>query len=105
MDKADLLRRRLPEREVELPGVGTVRVRGLTRAEALEVQKRQGDVAAMERLILSLGLVDPVLTEDEVGEWYAAAPAGELEPVSQAIVDLSGLGEGATKSGVPPVRG
>src|SRR5688572_30491197 len=97
IDKATLLKARLAEQEVDIPGVGTVRVRALSRAEALEVQGLGGDVAAIERKILALGMVDPPLTDAEVGEWYAAAPAGELEPVCQAIVAMSGLSEGAPK--------
>lgn len=105
IDKELLLKRRLNEREVEIPGVGTVRVRGLSRAEALACQKvGTSDVGALEQKILHLGLVDPRLTEVEVAEWYAAAPAGEIDPVTTAIQELSGLGEGAGKSDVPGVR-
>lgn len=105
MDKAALLKKRLPERDVEIPGVGVVRVRGLTRAEALDVQKvDQKDPGALERKVLHLGLVDPPLSEAEVQEWYDAAPAGEIDPVTAAIQELSGLAEGAGKSGVQTVR-
>ena len=44
----------------------------------------------MEKKLLSLAMVDPKLTEEEVGEWQAASAAGELEPV-RAIMELSGL--------------
>ena len=47
-----------------------MRVRGLSRAEAMKVGEVEG-VLATERCMLSLGLVDPKLTEDEVGMWQA----------------------------------
>lgn len=99
LSKDQLLKGRLPEREVEIPDLGTVRVRGLSRAEVLKLQKLGLDnVGALERKIVHLGLVDPALTEAEVDTWYEAAPGGELEPVSKAIQELSGLVEGAEKA-------
>ena len=98
ISKDQLLKGRLPERDVEIPDVGTVRVRGLSRAEALECQKLAADVSDLECKILSFGLVDPALSPAEVGEWYGAAPAGEIDPVTTAIQELSGLGEGAAKT-------
>jgi hypothetical protein len=104
MDKETLLKPRLPERDVDIPDVGTVRVRGLSRAEALGIQALGDDTAAVEHRILLLGLVDPKLTAEDVAEFYAAAPAGEIDPIVSAVVELSGLAEGASKSGVPQVR-
>jgi hypothetical protein len=95
MDKELLFRPRLPEAEVEVPGVGTVRVRALNRAEVMAIQGRSG--AARERAFLAAGLVDPILTEAEVGRWQQASPAGELELVTNAIGELSGMIEGAEK--------
>lgn len=96
IDKAKLLKSRLAETTVDIPGIGTVRVRGLSRAEALAAQNLKG-AAAIERRMLALALVDPVMTEAEVGEWQAAAPAGELEPVTDKIQELSGMTQGAAK--------
>ena len=98
MDKETFLKPRLPEADVELPGVGTIRVRGLSRQEALSLQPLATDTPAMERAIVGLGLVDPALTSAEVDEWYAAAPAGEIAPIVSAIHELSGLKEGAAKA-------
>jgi len=103
IDKEAFLKHRLGESAVDLPGVGIVRVRGLSRAEAFRVQKA-GDPDAMERLVVFLGLVEPRLTEDEVAAWYEAAPAGEIDLLVRPIQELSGLSEGAAKSGLPPVR-
>lgn len=95
-DKELLFKPRLAEAEVELPGIGTVRVRALSRQEALDVQKMNG-VAAIERKMIAMALVEPKLTQAEVGQWQDASPAGELEPVTNKISELSGMTEGAAK--------
>jgi len=100
--KARLLKPRVAEGTVELEGIGTVRVRGLSRAEVFMTQHK--DVAVAEAKIVALGMVDPPMSEGEVRQWQKAAPGGELEPVVAKIRDLSGLGEGAQKSRVPGVR-
>lgn len=84
------------EDDVEVPGVGTVRVRGLSRIEALHVQAANGE-AATERRIMALGMLDPVMTESEVGRWQKASEAGEIEVVSKKIAELSGMLPGADK--------
>lgn len=96
MDKELLFRPRLPEADVEVPGVGTVRVRALSRAEAMAIEGMKG-ASAIERKMLSFGLVDPELTEAEVGQWQKVSPASELEAVSNKIAELSGLLEGQAK--------
>jgi hypothetical protein len=99
MDKEALFRPRLAEDDVDVPGIGTVRVRALNRAEVMAVQGVAG-LEARERKILAAGMVDPALTESEAGQWQKASPGGEIEPVSTRIAELSGLVEGAPKSGV-----
>src|SRR5690349_14814183 len=91
--KADLLKGRSEgnRREVTLPSGASVVVRGLTRQEALGVDGEEMDALELERRMLSCALVDPVMTEDEVGEWQAVASAGELGPLVDAILDLSGM--------------
>lgn len=94
-----LFKSRLAEADVTIPGVGIVRVRALSRAEVLLVRKATdlaGDVdgpraLVLERKMVAAAMVDPVLTESEVGRWQAASAAGELEPVSEAIQRLSGM--------------
>jgi hypothetical protein len=103
VDKDLLLKPRLPEADVEVPGIGVVRVRGLNRAEAMQVQAAKG-TEATERVILALGMVDPPLTEAEAGRWQRNAPAGEIEPVSRRIAELSGLFDGADKEAYKSVR-
>lgn len=102
MDKDKLISPRhtttsgLPEDDVDIEGVGTVRVRGLSRGETFKVQQIKGTDAAEQR-ILAWGLLDPELTENEVRQWQDNSPAGEMEPVANKIRELSGLNKGADK--------
>ncbi|MDG4809941.1 hypothetical protein O7634_24585 [Micromonospora sp. WMMD1120] len=101
IDKAALLQPRLTEQDVELPGLGTVRIRALTRAEVLRISKAMSDSKAnpadVEALSLSTALVDPELTEDEVRQWALVAPFGEIETLNLAINELSGIAGRADK--------
>jgi hypothetical protein len=84
---------------VTLPSGGQVRVRGLSRDEAAGVQEREGTLAR-DNYVITAGLVEPALTEDEVAEWgRQEGAAGDLVEVSRAIARLSGMSEGAGKSG------
>lgn len=105
ISKADLLKKRFGEEEVEVPGVGTVRVRALTRGQALELQGKEVEVAEMERRLISMAMVEPKLTEDEVKEWQDNTTAGELQGVMEAIVRLSGMEAHASKAAYQQFRG
>lgn len=104
-DKELLFKESLPEADVEIVGKGTMRVRALTRAEAMSCQNvKDGDgrVAAIERKMLALAIVgfngEPgSLTEAEIGRWQKASAAGEMEPVGRMVQELSGMTEGAAK--------
>lgn len=96
VDKAALFAPRLPEDDVELVGVGTVRVRALNRDEAMEAGKID-DRKMRDRHIIAMGMVEPALSVSEVKQWGAAATAGEIEKVSRRIAELSGMIEGADK--------
>jgi hypothetical protein len=113
--KAKLLAQRaatatgMPEDAVPVPGIGEVRVRGLSRGEVFAMQKAKTDggikdAGAWERRMLSLALITPEMTEAEVGVWQKVSQAGEIEPVAQKVEELSALREGADKSGLPDVR-
>lgn len=96
-----LLRARLDEDLVDV-GDGVVRVRALTRAEAVRVRASGDGPAEQEPMILLLGVVEPKLTEADVKAWMDNAPAGDIQPVIVRIADLSGMaetsGKEATKS-------
>lgn len=108
MDKKALLSDRVTAvtGTVELDGVGTVTVRGLSRYEMFLASKvGAGDDLKQERFILAAAMVDPKLTEDDVEAWQKASPPGEINEVAKKVNELSGIGEGAGKSDVPDVRG
>jgi hypothetical protein len=102
-DKATLIGAgpRLEEADVKLTIAGRpalVRVRALSRAEAMELQKiGDSGTGVIERRMLSLGMVRPRMTEGDVREWQEHAPAGELEPLTDRIQDLSGVGDDAAR--------
>jgi hypothetical protein len=100
VDKELLFKPRLPEDDVEVSGVGTVRVRGLSRAETLDIKHRADGTAAVERAMLAHGLVDPQLTEEEAGRWQEACLTDELETVTGRISELSGLRDSSAKEAV-----
>ena len=95
VDKAALLTKRFGVEDVEVPGVGTVQIRALTRAEALSVQGVEIDVEVLEQKLIAMAMVDPQLTETEVKEWQTCGSAGEIQVIVEAIVRVSGL-EGYT---------
>lgn len=92
VDKSVLLSnvRVLPRATVTIPGVGDVEVRGLSRAEVLKMQSVD-NVDEMEDLTISFGLVEPVMNVDEVRRWRSQARSDEVRPVSDKILELSGM--------------
>lgn len=111
LDKEALLKRKRSDRteEVDL-GEGTVTVRGLTRGEINHARavaskgSKEKQVETLDNHYIAAALVDPEMTVAEVAEWLKDAPAGDSVTVLAAIQELSGLSEGAQKSGVPRVR-
>jgi hypothetical protein len=104
LSKTELLAPRLGEGEHEIAGVGTVRIRGLSRAEVLEMRNLEGGAIATDRRMLSLAMLDPTLTEDEVAAWQRTSNPDEIEKLTLAIADLSGMGDGANKAAYKSVR-
>lgn len=101
---ADLTRDRVTSNEEDyvIDGVGTVRIRALSRAAFMEANKRYGDdMMAQERFVLSRSIVRPVgVTESVVGEWQKSSPINEINKLAQRINAMSGIGKGADKSDV-----
>lgn len=90
-----------PEDLVPIEGLGEVRVRGLSRFEVLHTQSvpdTGGRTAAVERRTVALGVVDPPMTEAEVGQWQKSSLSGELDAVTYKIGELSGMLEGSAKA-------
>jgi hypothetical protein len=88
VDKETLFGPRLDEEDVPLAGLGTVRVRGLNRLEALRVSEATG-AGERDRLMLAAGMIDPKMTLADVRKWQEASPGGEIEQVSEVIARLS----------------
>lgn len=105
-DKAQLLNQAtLPEADVELDGVGTVRVRALSRYEIMLAGKSTGDdPLAMEQMMLSMAMVDPKLTKAEVEQWQKVSPIGQMQAVAGKINELSGVGESVQKEAYKSFR-
>lgn len=95
----------LPEKDHQLADGTMVRIRGLSRAEVLRIQTIGKDKAIeLERHTVAAGLVIPRLTPEQVSAWQDADRAGgDIGRLMEEIRDLSGLGPGAAKSGVPSV--
>ena len=90
MDKKSLFARRLGTQAVELDA-GPIIVRALSREEAMSLRGKEMPLQVMERRLLSLAMVDPEMTEDDVRQWQEASPAGEIETVTNAVLALSGM--------------
>lgn len=105
VDKDALFKPRTTEEELDVPGIGTIRVRALTRSEALEIRGKELPIAEMEQKLLAWAMVEPTLTVDEVRRWQDASAAGELEPITTAIARLSGMETSAPKEAMRRFRG
>lgn len=85
---------------------GTVTVRGLTRAEVLRINSQHDPgTPEWEQLAVAAAMLTPVMTPAEVATWQGVDKAGGvMGPVVDAISELSGVAEGASKSRVPRAR-
>jgi hypothetical protein len=104
LTRESILARKLGHQIVELPdGSGTVEVRALNRREALTVSAID-DLHERDTYMLSVGMVDPVMTAEDIVAWGEADDSGTIEAVSRAIGELSSMVEGAGKSRVSRSR-
>lgn len=93
--------RTLAEEDVPVGALGTVRIRALSRSEVLELRGQGAQsVKVMERRLMAAAMVAPAMTEAQVGQWQDASAAGELEPVTQAVMRLSGIAVTSAKEAV-----
>lgn len=104
MDKAALTAPRIESEDLTIPGVGVIKVRGLSRFELHVSGKGTEDGSLIERRMVAAAMVDPEMTVADVEAWQKAATAGEFKAVTEKIRDLSGLAEGADKSSVSEAR-
>jgi hypothetical protein len=102
----ELTSQRADEEDLRLPSGKLVRVRGLARYEVFGMQKSKADggiktEAEWEQRMVHLALVQPQMTEQQVHDWQQGPAGGDMEELTEKIRDLSKLGQGAEKSGVP----
>lgn len=103
LTREEILARKRGGDVVPLPGGGTVEVRGLNRSQAVAVGEVESGLDR-DALLISLGLVDPVMTVEDVLKWGSEDDSGTLEIVSRRIGELSRMVEDAGKSSVSRAR-
>jgi hypothetical protein len=99
LTREEILARKTGHGKATLPDGTCVGIRALTRDEVLELQQL-AEVGDKDNFLIATGMTDPKLSMGDVADWAAHADAGDLVAVSKAIAVLSGLDEGAGKSGV-----
>lgn len=104
IDKKALLTAAFPEEIVELQRGGCVKVRAMTRGEALQIAGKKMPLAESERWVLSRTVVEPKLTEEDIAAWQEASPAGEIQEVFETVNRLSGMEEEADKEAYKQFR-
>lgn len=106
VDKAALLSgRAFGITSVPIPGVGVIKVRPLSRAEAMAVYGKEMDAAKMEQVLLSKACVEPTFTPAEIAQWQESSAAGEMHIVVSAVLEISGMEIGAGKVAYKQFRG
>lgn len=98
LTREQILARKTGKGKATLPDGSTVAIRALTRDEVLTAQEL-GSLAERDNFIIAAGMTDPELSVDDVAAWAAEGDAGDLTAVTDAIAELSGLKQGAGKSG------
>jgi hypothetical protein len=111
LSREEILGRTLGNITVALPDEsGTVIIRPLNRDEVIAVgrvaEDDEGDEGTARRhnLIVALGLVDPALSVADVEHWAANDLGNTVLAVANKIAEISGMTEGAGKSGLPRTR-
>lgn len=89
-----------------VPGFGIIKIRPLSRAEAMAVYGRDLDAAEMEQVVVSSACVDPPFSVREVEQWQAHSTAGgPLLKLVNKILEISGMEIGAGKAAYKRFRG
>jgi len=94
--KAKLLRRHTGEEPHKIDGVGEIMLRGMSMGEVLiAASMERGD--ERDAYTISCGMAEPVMTPEEVADWFNAADSKEITDVRSKIQRLSRLDTGAAK--------
>jgi hypothetical protein len=87
--------------DITLPSGKRVRVRGLSRHALMANGKGTEDSELIERRNIVSCLIKPKMTLAQVEAWQRNSLAGgDIRYLSEIMRDMSGLGEGADKSGL-----
>lgn len=90
--------------EIDL-GRMKVTVKSVTRAEGVKIGETKG-LLDRERKLISWGMVDPELTYQDVEAWQnQPGSSGEIDMVTRAILQLSGMLEDAKKESFQEATG
>ena len=83
--------------DLELSGLGTVKVRSLEALEVQQIRAQAGD-NEMEMSFLSIvyGMVEPALSRDHLEQLHRAKP-GVIAAITRRIMELSGMVEDSEK--------
>lgn len=103
-----LLAASVPEGTAEIPGVGLVKVRGLSRGELHLLSKKDGGDPSPETSDLFYfvhGLVEPKVTEAQARKIFDAIGFGAISPVISKITELSGVTRADQKEAYKSLRG
>lgn len=93
-------------RSVPLPGLGVIKIRPISRAQAMAVYEQEMPAAEMEQLLVSQACVEPTFTMAEVAAWQEVDGAGgNILKLVSAILELSGMDVGAGKRAYKRFRG
>lgn len=87
------------EEDVELAGLGTVRIRPLTAVEASQLYEVTKQPAELALRAVGMALVQPKLTEEQVQQMFSGA-AGKMTPLIQRVMTLAGMGAAETTEGL-----
>lgn len=83
--------------DVELAGLGVVRVRGLETSEVMRIRNTTKDEIQLSLLTVQAGLLEPKLADAQI-EQLAKGKPGIIEKLARRIMELSGLVESEKKA-------
>lgn len=93
-------------KSIPIPGLGVIKIRPISRAQAMALYEQEMPAAEMEQSVLVAGCVEPTFTMAEAAAWQAHDGAGgNILTVVMAILDASGMEVGAGKAAYRRFRG
>ncbi len=84
---------------VPIPGFGVIKIKAISRAQAMAVYEQEMPASEMEQLLVSKACVEPTFTPAEVATWQEHdGAAGNIYKLVNAILELSGMDVGSGKA-------